>query len=259
MRSYKAMWPGLASLIFVVLIALLPSRVGAQTVDIGFNPNANSTVYAIAVQADGKIVVGGLFDRIGGQARSNIARLNADGSLDAGFNPNATDWVEAIAVQTDGKIVVGGVFTQIDGQARSNIARLEADGSAETSIANPNNFVYATALQGDGKLLIAGEFTQVDGVPQHRLARLFSGGRRDPQFNVGANNAAWNILLQADNKIVVTGGFTGVFAPGAQPRNGIARFNADGSLDAAFDPGVAGTFALAQQADGKLVLGGRVS
>ena len=49
--------------------------------------------YSIAVQADGKILVGGCFTSIGGQARNYIARLNADGTVDATFNPNADSYV----------------------------------------------------------------------------------------------------------------------------------------------------------------------
>src|SRR5437667_5249241 len=58
-----------------------------------FNPNANGAVYAIAVQADGKILAGGTFTNVGGQTRNYIARLNSDGTLDA-FNPNANSFVQ---------------------------------------------------------------------------------------------------------------------------------------------------------------------
>src|SRR5438876_823003 len=70
-----------------------------------FNPNANGTVYAIAVQADGKILAGGLFTSIGGQTRNHIARLNSDGTMEDAFDPNANNRVYSIAVQADGKIL----------------------------------------------------------------------------------------------------------------------------------------------------------
>ena len=83
------------------------------TLDTAFNPNANGTVYAIAVQADGKILVGGAFtQRIGGQTRNRIARLDATTGLADSFDPNANSTVYSIAVQADGKILVGGDFTQ---------------------------------------------------------------------------------------------------------------------------------------------------
>ena len=66
------------------------------TLDTAFNPNANDTVRAIAVQADGKILAGGSFsgaNSIGGQARNRIARLDATTGLADSFNPNANNTV----------------------------------------------------------------------------------------------------------------------------------------------------------------------
>ena len=58
----------------------------------GFDPDANGEVYSLAVQSDGKILMGGFFTAIGGETRNYIARLNPDGSLDTAFNPNADGW-----------------------------------------------------------------------------------------------------------------------------------------------------------------------
>src|SRR5207244_10093729 len=87
-----------------------------------FNPNPNSRVDSIAVQADGKILVGGTFTFIGGQTRNSIARLGVNGAADS-FDPNANFDVQSIAVQADGKILAGGHFTTIGGQTRNRIAR----------------------------------------------------------------------------------------------------------------------------------------
>ncbi len=85
------------------------------TLDTAFNPNANDIVYAIALQADGKILVGGRFlgaNSIGGQPRNRIARLEpVTGTADS-FNPNANNLLSAITVQPDGKILVGGYVHQ---------------------------------------------------------------------------------------------------------------------------------------------------
>ncbi len=67
---------------------------------------------SIAVQADGKILVGGDFTSIGGQTRNRIARLDATTGLADSFDPNANSRVHSIAVQADGKILAGGDFTQ---------------------------------------------------------------------------------------------------------------------------------------------------
>src|SRR5258708_33167490 len=60
-----------------------------------FNPGADNVVQSLAVQADGKILVGGFFSALGGQSRSYIGRLNADGTLDTNFNPGASELVGA--------------------------------------------------------------------------------------------------------------------------------------------------------------------
>jgi uncharacterized delta-60 repeat protein len=91
-------------------------------------------VYSLAVQADGKILVGGNFTTLAGQTRTNIARLNADGTLDSGFDPGADGEVNSLAVQADGKILVGGHFTTLGGQPRTHIARLNNTEPATQSL-----------------------------------------------------------------------------------------------------------------------------
>ena len=103
-----------------------------------FNPNANSDVFSIAVQADGKILAGGDFsgaNSIGGQTRNHIARLDATTGLADSFDPNANDIVYSIAVQADGKILAGGAFTSIGGQTRNLFARLSNDTAALQNLA----------------------------------------------------------------------------------------------------------------------------
>ena len=144
------------------------------TLDTAFNPNANNIVNAIAVQADGKILVGGNFNIIGGQTRFNIARLDpVTGAADS-WNPNAGGGiVYSIAVQADGKILAGGLFTSIGGQPRNRIARLDAvTGLADSFNPNANSTVNAIAVQADGKILVGGGFTSVGGATRNHIARL---------------------------------------------------------------------------------------
>ena len=147
------------------------------TLDTAFNPNANDVVYAIAVQADGKILAGGAFNgnSIGGQTRNYIARLDATTGLADSFDPNANNTVYSIAVQADGKILAGGAFTSIGGQTRNYIARLDATtGLADSFDPNANDVCpYSIAVQADGKILAGGAFTEhrrTDAQP-HRPAR----------------------------------------------------------------------------------------
>ena len=140
-----------------------------QTLNLGI---AGSFVFATAVQADGKILIGGSFTTVLGVTRNNIARLNTDGTLDTTFSPNADSDVYAIAVQADGKILVGGFFSTIGGQTRSFIARLNPDGTADSWNPITNNEVNTIAVQADGKILAGGNFTSIGGQPRNFIARL---------------------------------------------------------------------------------------
>ncbi len=101
-----------------------------------FNPGASSTVYALAVEADGCILAGGSFGQLGGQSRGRVGRLYADGTLDPYFNPIASSYVYCLAVQKDGRIVVGGRFTRLANARRNCVGRLNAHGTLDAAF-NP--------------------------------------------------------------------------------------------------------------------------
>ena len=169
-----------------------------------FDPNANTLVYAIAVQADGKILAGGNFTSIGGQTRNYIARLDATTGLADSFDPNANADVRSMAVQADGKILAGGFFNGIGGQTRNRIARLDAaTGLADSFNPNANSNIHAIAMQADGKILVGGEFNGVNsigGQPRNYVARLDATTGLADSFNPNANNVVFSIALQADGK-----------------------------------------------------------
>ena len=161
------------------------------TLDTAFNPNANGFVFAIALQPDGKILVGGNFNgpnSIGGQTRNRIARLDAVTGLADSFNPNANESVRSIAVQADGKILAGGNFTTIGGQTRNNIARLDAaTGLADSFDPNASNYVQSIAVQANGKILVGGFFTSIGGQMRNRIARLDANTGLADSFNPNAD------------------------------------------------------------------------
>jgi uncharacterized delta-60 repeat protein len=245
---------------FIVVLALIffwamAGAAWAASADDSFNPGANYNVYCIALQPDGKILVGGEFTTIGGQTRNHIARLHTDGSVDAGFNPNVNGSLYSIRLQPDGKILVAGSFSSVGGQTRNSIARLNDDGSVDTSFdPGANGIVRSIVLQADGKVLVGGFFTSVGGQTRNYIARLHADGSLDESFNPGASSAVYSIVLQADGKILVGGSFTTI---GGQARDRIARLNSDGSVDAGFNPGATDTvYSLALQPDGQIVAGG---
>jgi uncharacterized delta-60 repeat protein len=135
---------------------------------------ANNEVDCVALQADGKVLIGGYFTAVNGVSRSRIARLNADGTLDTGFNPAANNAVFFHRRARDGKVLIGGYFTSVNGINRSYVARLNPGGSVDTSFTNPaaSDGVYSVAVQTDGKVIIGGDFGIVSGVSRFFIARL---------------------------------------------------------------------------------------
>lgn len=221
---------------------------------------------AIAMQADGKVLIGGGFTTYAGIPCMNLCRVHPDGSLDTTFQTGtgAEFNVQAIAVQPDGKIVIGGQFTTFNGVPRNHLARLNPDGTLDTGFdpgAGPGGFVNAVALQPDGKILVAGSFFSFGGVPANSLARANPDGSWDNTFNAATASMANNhaVCLQPDGKVLV-GGFLAVH--NGNQYVGLGRLNADGSLDSSF---CAATniynevFGIALQPDGKIIAGGNFS
>lgn len=245
--------------------------------------------YAVAVQADGKIVVAGSTATTGTDLDFALVRYNADGSLDADFGTggkvvtsfgNSTDRIYAIAIQGDGRIVVAGesdrgtTTTGID----FALARYNPDGSLDAGFGtagkvttpiraqSARDSAYAIVLQ-----TVGGEtrIVAVGGEGDFIAARYTAAGALDNSFGtagkiagvfvnstIGAANA---VTLTPDNKLVVAGHIQHDFA--------LARLNTDGTLDAGF--GTAGKVitpvtttnwdeatAIVRQADGKLLVGG---
>lgn len=195
------------------------------------------------IQPDGKIVVGGGFSTFNEISRNGIARLNADGSLDASFDPGSgfNSDPEVLVAQPDGKILVGGFFTEYNGVERKRVARLNADGSLDTSFDPGDEFtddVRSIGVQADGKIVLGGNLIEnfPFGVIRPRIIRLNSDGSVDTSFDPGDgfNSYPYAFFFQSDGKIVVAGDFT--LYDGDTIR-GIARLNAEGSLDSSFDPG----------------------
>jgi uncharacterized delta-60 repeat protein len=234
------------------------------SLDTSFNPGtgASDNVYSVALQSDGKVLIGGSFTMYNGATSNRIARLNSDGSLDTSFNSGTGIDVGAVsAIHVDEKITIGGTFTSYNGTAINRIARLNSDGSLDTGF-NPgtgtNDNVESVALQADGKVLIGGLFNTFNGTARNHIARLNSDGSLDPGFNpgVGVDGYVYAISVQADQHILIGGTFLNY---NAKAINRIARLNSDGALDTSFNPGTGSNnyvYSITQQADGKVLVGG---
>jgi len=229
-----------------------------------FYSGTDNLITSMAVQNEGKIVVGGYFTRVGAVGRTGIARLYSDGTTDTNFASGGTRYVLAVASQPDGKVLVGGTFTTVGLIERTRIARLNLDGHADGSFDpqdGPNSTVNAVALTKDNKVVIGGAFTSVNGLPRNRIARLNSDGSVDSSFDPGAgpNFSVWAITVQNDGKVLIGGTFQAV---NGTSRNHIARLNPDGSLDTSFDPGPGAdntVLAIAADNSGKIFIGGSFS
>lgn len=249
------------------------SRLNADgTIDTTFAPTSgtNGEINVIALQADGKILIGGTFTNVNGTTINRLARLNADGSLDSlfnigtGFNGEVLD----IAVQpADGKIVAVGIFTNVSGTGLNHVARLNTDGSLDSANFNPGtgspSRIHSVAVEAGGTILVGGEFITFNGATRNRIARLGADGTLDAAFTPSINSSVYAIKPQSNGQILLGGLFTNITGVGgsATARNRLARLNADGSLDATFNPNVGGFSVedLAIQSDGSVVFTGSLT
>lgn len=244
-------------------------------------------VNAVALQSDGKIIVGGNVSRYqappAGSAMTSLKRLNADGTFDSGFNAFASTLadtqgqteVNKILVVGGDKMYVGGVFQSYQSTSRSGIMRLNADGSLDTgfnfggvsnSVAFGVRYVLAIAEQTDGKVLVGGAFNRMSSGSVFlatNLVRVDSLGARDTTFcnNVNVSlvnsNAVQDIAVLPDGKILVAGA---AYKPGGGNIPLLVRLNADGTLDTSFTANWALEYGdideLLVLPDGRILIGG---
>ena len=170
---------------------------------------ADGRVWSIALQTDGKTLIGGDFISMNGVIRNHLARLNINGSLDTFSTVTGVDdAIWSLAMQSDGRILIGGQFTSVLGISRSSLARLNPDGFMDSSFLNlaagPNGTVRCLAIQGDGKILIGGQFTAVNLTPRSYAARLLGTGA--PQLSNGrivSGQFTFNVSGDAGRTVII--------------------------------------------------------
>jgi uncharacterized delta-60 repeat protein len=233
-------------------------------------------VSALALEADGKLLVAGTFNSYsaGGSTGSDflLMRISADGSLDTTFGTrgivttdfaSSDDAAAGIVVQADGRIVVAGATNNYQaGTSGFAVARYKADGSLDSRFGTggkvTTDFTGAHAagvvLQPDGRIVVAGNVYQAIGPIGHQnvaLARYNADGTLDNAFGSGGKQTAdfgtgftmGGIALQADGKLTVAGTayeqINGPVVIGVTRVShlAMARLNANGSLDTGFGTG----------------------
>jgi uncharacterized delta-60 repeat protein len=283
---------GFAVARYAVNGALDPTFDGDGKVRTDFGMNTLDTASSVAVQPDGKILVGGVVGGVnpGTSFDFALARYNPNGTLDPSFDGDGRvvtdieggrDWLAAVAPQADGKIVVGGqARPRGPGAHDFALARYNPDGSLDSSFGangkvvtafggGADDFALDVEIDGSGRIVAAGWTSPPGRDLDFALARYTADGNLDPSFGGGGTivigsapgivDIGADLELQRDGKLVLVGGldFT------------VARFNSAGSLDGGFGSGgfartdFAGLSAAGVQAwsvgiqpDGKIVVGG---
>ena len=259
---------------YVALARLLP--------DGGLDPNLERNirnwdqdegqVYAIKVQPDGRILLGGMFVDFDPTPRDGLARINPDGSLDESFDVRfeppidrgCATRIQALVLQADGRILIGGRFTHVNGVERPGLARLNPDGSLDAhfqpTLSLPpahlecsNYWNVSLALQRDGKILVGTRIASPAPAPrQIQLIRLQGDGRVDPTLRANPPVDVGKILVQPDGRILIGSGFSDGLS---QEWAGVARLNIDGSLDPGFQVNQ-NCYLLALAPDGQVLVSG---
>jgi len=248
--------------------------------------------HAVAIQDDGKIVVGGESDCRYASCFT-LARYTAEGALDPTFGGGdgvvRTTFSECgcrvydLAIAPNGKIVaVGWRFRYGDAQDDGlfAIARYRPDGRLDTTFSRDgrtsidfgygDDFARAVAVQPDGKILVAGSGTRNLYLTEDdfAFARFRTDGSLDPTFSGDGlrtihfggerSDGAYGIDVQSDGRILAVG------ASGPAPRMAVTRLTASGGLDTSFGrrltrPSAAGGYATAvvEHPDGRILVAGR--
>ncbi|MFD2942281.1 T9SS type A sorting domain-containing protein [Flavobacterium notoginsengisoli] len=243
--------------------------------DIGSGFDAkNSVIYSIAIQKDGKIIIGGNFSKYKNKDQKNLIRLNSDGSKDDSFDigtgPDNT--VKTIAIQNDDKIVIGGNFTKYNNLVQYRLTRLNQDGSKDTTIkmlgSGFDDVVNSIAITEDGKILVGGQFYKYSAKIEKGFICLNSDGTKDTTFAIGQGFGSYtfvnSIIIQNDGKIIVGGQFE--YYQNLYKKD-IVRLNKDGSIDNSFkiEKGInygsngSSVYCLTLQNDGKVIVAGDFS
>jgi len=249
--------------------------------DTTFNANlgtaANSDIYTIARESDGKILVGGAFTDFNGTATEALIRLNSNGTVDNSLTlPFVTPWayeVRGIFVEPDGKLVVVGSFYLGDGADgfRSGIARLNSTGTRDTSF-DPDAGLHEDGATSslrrgftvkklpDGDYLVGGTFTAYDQNAVVDFVRINSDGTFDRAYVSAFDNYPSTMLVEPFGAVLLSGLFN-------TPVTDFIRIKENWTEDADFQssggPDVPDTnggsvYTLAYAPDGSLWLGGNL-
>lgn len=218
------------------------------------NP-ADGTIRSVALQQDGRILVGGDFS-------GHLRRYMPNGALDMDYAPpNLNSPVRSIDLQADGRAVIGGEFTLGVG-GRQRIARLHEDGSVDAGFAPltvPNDTVHVVRALTDGTTVFGGDFTSISSFGRLRVARLTDQGGLDVSLAVTGTTTGEVHALARDRfgNLLVGGQFSRI---NGVSRTNLARLAPSGLVQGSFAPILDGRVeTIAVQPDGSILIGGAFS
>lgn len=182
---------------------------------------AANTVSALALQSDGKIVVGGNFVTFNGNSRIRLVRLNSDGTEDSAFYSNIgtgfDNAIEDVGIDSSGNIYVGGQYNNFNGNARLYVVKLDSTGTEDSAFYTAmgtsfNSSVEELEVTIDDQILVGGGFTSFNGNTTERLVRLNSDGTEDTAFSTvlgtGFDVTIRTISVDSNRNVIVGGQFT---------------------------------------------------
>lgn len=218
----------------------------------GSGIGSNQGVYCTACDIDGNNYIGGYFTSYNGSTKRRLVKITPTGAVDTSFNPNINNTVYSICIQADGKILVAGVFDTINGTTTGGLARLNTNGTLDVTFSNPisSTFSHKSVLQlPSGRIVSAYSGSIVAMLPSGVVDTTFGSSGY-----VTGNGSVESLIVDYLNRIYVGGTFT-TFA--ATTRNGLARLNANGTLDGTFANASYGIVSTCiPQTDGKVIVGG---
>ncbi|MCX6753393.1 MAG: peptidoglycan-binding protein [Candidatus Nomurabacteria bacterium] len=206
-----------------------------------FQPDLDEPVNSLVVSSDNNTVyAGGWFTYVKtpNVSRLYVAGLDATTGVATSFDPRSNDIVNTVALSSDNtQLFIGGDMTMINAVPRNNIAALDIDGALDTNFdPNVDGQVNALALSNDNSIVYAGgSFTKVNDNVQRKFIAGFDTSGNVTNFDAGIRDGNYvNTLGVDNNNLVYTGGdFNNISVPFIIeiPRNGLAVFNPDGSLN----------------------------
>lgn len=212
---------------------------------------ASGTVLAIARQADGGTIIGGLFTSVDGQPRQNIARRKPDGSLDPDWKPSFDNRVTGLAIDPSGAIYVAGSSYLVEGVPRYNVVRLTAAGAVDASWDPPYyGPTSCVAVDADGNVFAGGSFEDFTTGNRYSLVKFnpIDGGM-DSSW-IPSSPLSTPISMLIDGNWLYVGGARST-TPGDTSRS-LTRFSRSGpgTPDPAWTPVVNGSVAAMAKGQG---------